>query len=62
MNAPARLADGRRVMEPPCELGHRAQAMECPACSERITGEPASAEWWTWYERRYNRKRGASRG
>lgn len=44
--------DGRRKLAEPCEFGHRYQAMECPSCSERITGTPASAEHWDWYRSR----------
>jgi hypothetical protein len=53
------MSDHRRRIEPPCELGHRRQVMECPSCSQRITGKAASAEWWAWYRRRY-RKRAVS--
>jgi hypothetical protein len=45
--------DGRKRIDPPCELGHSYQAMECPSCSERLTGQLSSTEWWTWYRRRY---------
>lgn len=51
----AHAKDGRLRLEPPCELGHRLQAMECPSCAERVTGKPSPPEWWTWYRRRYNK-------
>lgn len=51
----ARVKDGRRRLDPPCELGHTVQAMECPSCAERITGEKSSGEWWTWYGKRYRK-------
>lgn len=41
-----------KVIDPPCEYGHKRQAMECPSCSERLTGVAASAEWVKWYEQR----------
>lgn len=47
--------DGRLRFDPPCELGHRWQSTECPSCAERVTGKSSSAEWWTWYRRRYNK-------
>ncbi len=31
----------------PCELGHRAKAMECPACCGS-----ADVAWWKWYRTR----------
>lgn len=57
--------DGRLRIAPPCEFGHSWQAMECPSCAERTSGETPSAEWRAWYRRRYGKKadqREADRG
>lgn len=47
--------DGRRILDPPCALGHASQAMECPACYESLHGEPAEPKWWAWFARRYRK-------
>lgn len=52
--------DGRAVIDPPCEFGHRLQAMECPSCCER-KGGTTTAEWWAWYRKRRGRQRRAAR-
>lgn len=57
---PERAKDGRLRIDPPCEFGHQYQAMECPSCAHRVTGEEASPEWWKWYRRRYQKKKPAS--
>jgi hypothetical protein len=49
--------DGRRIINPPCEYGHTRQAMECPSCATRVTGEIPSEEWVRWWERRSGRRR-----
>jgi hypothetical protein len=53
--------DGRLRIDPSCEFDHRWQAMECPSCAKRVTGEVPSPEWWSWYRRRYQ-KRGKNDG
>lgn len=55
-----RAKDGRLRIDPPCEFGHTFQAMECPSCAERTTGETSSKEWWKWYRRRYQKKASSS--
>ena len=47
----------RRRVDPACEFGHRWQAMECPSCTERLTGEKPPADWWAWYRRRYPKRK-----
>lgn len=47
--------DGRRVVDPPCEFGHKLQAMECPSCADRLGHGPSSQEHWDWYRKRTNR-------
>ncbi len=47
--------DGRKIMDPPCANGHHSQAMECPECAERVTGDPSGDEWREWYAKRYRR-------
>lgn len=48
--------DGRIMLDPPCAQGHKLQAMECPDCSERITGKPAGDDWRKWYQTRKRKK------
>ena len=55
-----RAKDGRLRIDPPCEFGHHHQAMECPDCAHRVTGKESSPEWWKWYRRRYQKKKGAA--
>jgi hypothetical protein len=49
-----------KVIDPPCDYGHTRQAMECPSCSEQVTGNPSSDEWRTWFERRYGKRASSS--
>jgi hypothetical protein len=57
METPSRHSkDGRRVIDPPCEFGHRLQAMECPSCPERLGRPPCPPEHWEWYRKRYAKK------
>ena len=53
--------DGRAIIDPPCDFGHTSQAMECPSCSERLTGHPTPEEWWVWYRKRSQSKRRTGR-
>jgi hypothetical protein len=39
-----------------CELGHKQQAMECPACNDAKGNEPAELAWWKWYKTRTSSK------
>ena len=50
-----RLKGGRKRVDPPCEFGHRLQAMECPSCAEKVSGENPTPEWWAWFSRRYGK-------
>ena len=45
--------DGRILIAEACALGHRIQAMECPACHEAISGAIAESAWWQWFAKRY---------